>query len=314
MSSVKQFDHLRIPLDDIKLATNNFADSNLIGEGGFGNVYKGELVHGGEKNTVAVKLLNKKLGQGTPEYLQEISVLSRYKHTNLVSLLGFSDDGGVKTLVYKYLPKKSLDWHLKSPKLSWIERLSICIGAAQGLEHLHNPSSSKIKHRVLHCDIKSANILLDANWDAKISDLGFSKLALANQGIPYIISQPMGTLGYVDPVFVETALYHKESDIYSFGIVLFEVLTGMQAGRVSLPQLAQDNAISTIVLDCLQEQISPCCLNNFAKIAFQCLHRDLKRRPTISEIVNELKSIRLRQVSFYLEFSRFFFFGKNPYE
>ena len=204
MSSIKVFDHLRVPLEAIKRATNNFSEENYISRGGFGKVYRGELVFLGEQVTVAVKRLDPSLGQGTPEFWKEIMMLSRYRHENIVSLLGFSDEDGENLLVYEYLPNKSLDMYLSSSHLSWIQRLHICIGAACGLEYLHNPGGTT--HRVLHRDIKSSNILLDENWNAKISDLGLSKFGPANQQYTFLVSNTVGTIGYCDPLYVETGL------------------------------------------------------------------------------------------------------------
>ncbi|XP_024983141.1 putative receptor-like protein kinase At5g39000 [Cynara cardunculus var. scolymus] len=298
MSSIKEFEHLRIPLQDIKLATNDFGDDNYISRGGFGKVYKGELVHSRGHVTVAVKRLDTTLGQGTPEFWKEIMMLSRYRHDHLVSLLGYSDDGGENILVYEYVPNKSLDMYLSSTTLSWIQRLKICIGAARGLEYLHNPGSTT--QRVLHRDIKSSNILLDENWNAKISDFGLSKFGPANQEFTFLISHAAGTIGYCDPLYMDTGFLTKESDIYSFGVVLFEVLCGRLCyvnyndSRRFLSKLAQrcyeENEIHTIVHTCLQEQISPDCLDKFSTIAYRCLLRDRNDRPPIAEIIEQLET------------------------
>ncbi|KAJ9559396.1 hypothetical protein OSB04_014010 [Centaurea solstitialis] len=297
MSSIKEFEHLRIPLQAIKLATNNFGDDNYISRGGFGKVYKGELAHTGGQVMVAVKRLDTTLGQGAPEFWKEIMMLSRYRHKNLVSLLGYSDEDGESILAYEYLPNKSLDMYLSSTTLSWIQRLKICIGAARGLEYLHNPGITT--QRVLHRDIKSSNILLDENWNAKISDFGLSKFGPANQQHTFLISHVAGTFGYCDPLYVDTGYLTKESDIYSFGVVLFEVLCGRLCfanyddNRRFLSKLAQkcyeEKKIDTIVHSCLQEQISPNCLNKFSRIAYRCLHRDRKARPRIADVIKQLE-------------------------
>ncbi|KAJ9559428.1 hypothetical protein OSB04_014042 [Centaurea solstitialis] len=300
MSSIKEFEHLRIPLESIKLATNNFGEDTYISRGGFGKVYKGELVHSGSRVTVAVKRLDPTLGQGTPEFWKEIMMLSRYKHENLVSLLGYSDEGGENILVYEYLANKSLDMYLSSTTLSWIQRLKICIGSARGLEYLHNPGN--ITHRVLHRDIKSSNILLDENWNAKISDFGLSKFGPANQEFTFLISRVAGTIGYLDPLYMDTGFLTKESDIYSFGVVLFEVLCGRLCCLVNyndnrrfLSKLAQrcyeEKKIDTIVHSGLQEKISPDCLDRFSRIAYQCLRTDRKERPSIDEVIKQLEIV-----------------------
>ncbi|KAL8227519.1 hypothetical protein R6Q57_015103 [Mikania cordata] len=165
MAHVKQFEHLKVQLEAIQSATNNFADESCIGKGGFGKVYKGKIVGIDGNAMVAVKRLDRRLGQGDSEFWKEIMMLSLYKHTNIVSLLGFC---GEKILVYEYLPNKSLDLYLNNDKLTWIGRLKICIGAARGLAYLH--SAIGTQQRVLHRDIKSSNILLDDDMNAKISD------------------------------------------------------------------------------------------------------------------------------------------------
>ncbi|KAK9076910.1 hypothetical protein SSX86_005245 [Deinandra increscens subsp. villosa] len=305
MSITKEFDSLRIPLLDIKLATNNFGKSNCIGQGGFGKVYHGELVHSGQHVAVAVKRLDPRFGQGTAEFWQEIIVLSHYKHENIVSLLGFSNEADENVLVYEYLPNKSLDVHLGSTSLSWVDRLNICIGAARGLVHLHSSPGQVVLHR----DIKSSNILLDANWNAKISDFGLSSIIpTTNKEFPFHISHAAGTPGYCDPQHVSTGFLTKEIDVYSFGVVLFEVLCGRlctenhKDGYPTLSELAKScyerKLMRKIALDCLQDQISPSSLDKFSTIAYRCLQRDHTKRPSISEIIRELKVALACQVSF----------------
>ncbi|KAJ9559419.1 hypothetical protein OSB04_014033 [Centaurea solstitialis] len=299
MSSIKEFEHLRIPLQAIKLATNNFDGNNYISRGGFGKVYKGELVHFGKSVMVAVKCLNREFGQGNPEFWKEIMMLSRYKHENLVSLLGFCYEEGDSIIVYEYLPNKSLNMHLSSIDLSWIQRLKICIGAAKGLQYLHDPG--RTMQRVLHRDIKSSNILLDENWNAKISDFGLSNFGPANQEFSFLFTHPVGSFGYCDPTYVESGFLTKESDVYSFGVVLFEVLCGRLCivdyddNRRFLSKLAQscyeENRLETIVQDGLLEQMSKECLRKFSTIAYQCLNKDRTQRPTFAKIVTELEVV-----------------------
>ncbi|PWA78876.1 Protein kinase, ATP binding site-containing protein [Artemisia annua] len=207
----KQFEHLKIKLEAIKLATNNFADANCIGKGGFGEVYKGELVHSKGHTVVALKRLNRAFGQGDPEFWKEIIMLSLYKYDNIVSLLGFCDESGEKILVYEYASRRSLDLYLDSEDLTWTQRLNICIGAARGLAYLH--SSFGTHQRVVHRDIKSSNILLDENWNARISDMGLSKFGPANQQITFLVSDAVTGYG-LDPhqVSAETEGVNYEGD------------------------------------------------------------------------------------------------------
>ncbi|GJZ34992.1 kinase-like domain, phloem protein 2-like protein [Tanacetum coccineum] len=225
-SFVTEFKHLEIQLEEIKLATNNFDESKVIGGGGFGKVYAGELSHSqsGEKSLVAIKRLDRRYGQGDPEFLKEIRMLSCYRHENLISLLGFCCQGGEMILIYDYASRGSLGRYLNSADLTWTQRLRICLDAAKGLSFLHDPHGTQ--QRVLHCDIKSANILLDKNMAAKVSDFGLSKMGPADQQYSLLITGALGTPGYCDPVFLETYSLTKESDVYSFGVVLLEILSG----------------------------------------------------------------------------------------
>nr|GEX42863.1 receptor-like protein kinase HERK 1 [Tanacetum cinerariifolium] len=206
MALVKELEHLKISLDVIKLATNSFGAENFIGVGGFGKVYKGEISDNGRlTKTVAIKRLDRRHGQGDHEFLTEIMMLSRYRHKNLVSLIGFCDEDDEKILVYEYEFNGSLEKYLSSEELTWSRRLKICIGAARGLEYLHNPLGTQ--QRVLHRDVKCANFLLDQNWEAKISDFGLSRIGPANQEFTFLVSTVVGTLGYCDPLYAETVAY-----------------------------------------------------------------------------------------------------------
>ncbi|CAI9261121.1 unnamed protein product [Lactuca saligna] len=273
LSITKKFEHLKIPLEAIISSTNNFAESNCIGRGGFGKVYKGELhVHLKGQTTVALKRLDRTFGQGDPEFWKEIVMLSLYKHDNIVSLLGFCDDSGEKILIYEYASNKSLDLYLKSDDLTWVRRLKICIGAARGLAYLHNPAGTQ--QRVLHRDIKSSNILLDENWNARIADLGLSKFGPANQQYTFLVSNTVGTFGYCDPIYVETGLLTKESDVYSFGVVLFEVL----CGRLCISYHNKAQSFTEIV-----------------RKSYKQNKRDREQRPLMNEIVTALEMALIYQ-------------------
>ncbi|KAL4577638.1 hypothetical protein LXL04_013748 [Taraxacum kok-saghyz] len=307
MQRTKQFQHLKIQLEVIKSATNNFADDKCIGRGGFGKVYKGELLRSEGNIVVAIKRLDPRFGQGNPEFWKEIVILSLYKHENIISLLGFCDESNEKILVYEYASRKSLDLYLNNANLSWIQRLKICIGVARGLAYLHNPGVSQ--QRVLHRDIKTSNILLDENWNPKISDLGLSKFGPANQQHTFCISNVVGTIGYCDPLYIETGLLTKESDVYSFGVVLFEVLCGRlcisnkKGTDESLTSLVRQyyqlNKISEIIYGNIGHGMNPESLELFTTIGYQCLNRDLKERPLMSDVVNTLESALEYQVFKY---------------
>ncbi|GKC49715.1 kinase-like domain, phloem protein 2-like protein [Tanacetum coccineum] len=141
---MEQFDDLRIQLEEIISATNTFHKDNLIGNGGFGMVYKGELSRFREQGMVAFKRLNRRYGQGETEFLKEITMLSRYRHENLISLLGFCNEGDEMILAYEHASNGSLDCHLESPSLTWTRRLKICLQAAEGLRYLHDKELSTV--------------------------------------------------------------------------------------------------------------------------------------------------------------------------
>ncbi|PWA82585.1 jacalin-like lectin domain-containing protein [Artemisia annua] len=295
---------LKIRLEEIKLATNNFAVNNLIGQGGFGRVYKGQLKSSsGETDTdVAIKMLDVKYGQGQHEFGTEILLLANYKHNNIVSLVGFCDEEGKKALVYKHEAHGSLDMYLaKTDLISWEQRLRICLGAAHGLEYLHGSDGAR-GHRVIHRDIKSSNILLDANWEAKISDFGLAKLGLTSQetsGSSVIYTNAAGTLGYLDPQYQKTGILTKESDVFSFGMVMLEVLSGRLGivdchdERRFLQEWAktcyQAGELDKLIIPDLLKQMNSLSLEKFSKIAFECLNDDRKKRPTMTSVVHELK-------------------------
>ncbi|XP_042755787.1 putative receptor-like protein kinase At5g39000 [Lactuca sativa] len=310
MSLIRESQHLHVPFRDIKFATKNF--TTLIGSGGFGYVYKGELSLSGKLTSVAVKRLpnnNNHSGQGLKEFLTEIQLLSRYKHPNLVSLLGYCDEDDEKILIYEYASYGSLDRYLSMSNttfpLTWKQRISICIGAARGLDYLHNHVAEN--HRVIHRDIKSANILLDHNWKAMISDLGLSKIGRANENESYLITNVAGTHGYCDPVYMKTGILTKESDVYSFGVVLFEVLCGrpcfmnVDGEERFLPKLAQTcyerGNLNDIIDHDLKKQMASDSLNMVSKIAYQCLQNDRKQRPSMGLVVEKLeKALDLQEV------------------
>ena len=291
----KDLDHLRIPFQDIKVATKNF--TTIIGEGGYGPVYTGKLLFSGNLTFVAVKRLPSISfsGQGLKEFLTEIHLLSRYKHPNLVSLLGYCEEGNEKILVYEYAKYGSFDKHLKTAcQLTWKQRLNICIDAARGLDFLHNHIGAH--HRVIHRDIKSANILLDQNWKAMISDFGLSKIGRTKENDTYLITNAGGTLGYCDPVYINTGILTKKSDVYSFGVVLFEALCGRLffmdvVGEERLYVLRarrcyKEGKLNEIMDLNLKDSES---VKEFSDIAYKCLDDDPEERPSMDLVLWKLE-------------------------
>nr|XP_043611742.1 uncharacterized protein LOC122583401 [Erigeron canadensis] len=325
----KNLDHLRIQLSDIKLATRNFAETNLIGSGGYGMVYRAELDHYDSRNSiyreekdrdvwpkmrsiVAIKrILDAKGKQG---FYEEIETLTNCKHQNIVSLLGFCDEDPHMILVYELVSNGSLEDYLESTTnsiyLTWAQCIHICLDIARGLDYLH--SSTKDKPTILHRDIKSANVLLDNNWNAKIADFGLSKRRPMNQKRSTIMTNMLaGTEGYIDPEYKATGKLKKESDIYSFGIVLFEIMSGRLAYDKSF-YVGEEKGIPSLArrLFCegkLKEMVDPNLkqaygnifminrgldqnsLDTFSKIAYQCIEESQSKRPTMGTVISELE-------------------------
>ncbi|KAL8241769.1 hypothetical protein R6Q59_012071 [Mikania micrantha] len=276
---------LHIPFQEISSATDEFNEKNIIGKGGYGNVFEGISEKHGR---IAVKRLNPSCGQGDHEFKMEINLLSKYKHKNIASLLGFCVDHGEKILVYKFESKGSLDKHLKDQDLTWIQRLQICHGAACGLAHLHD-SNPGFQSGVYHRDVKSSNILLDDKWTPKISDFGLSRVG---SKASFVISNPCGTPGYLDPYYENVGYLTKKTDVYSFGVVLWELVCGRSAQHASFTNLVkvhyQRKSLDKIIPPYLYKQIVPVSLVTFAEIANQCL-KDLEERPTMKDVMEQLQ-------------------------
>ncbi|KAL4582339.1 hypothetical protein LXL04_006886 [Taraxacum kok-saghyz] len=289
----------RFTFAEIKSATNNFDKSLVISRGGFGEVYKGRIKIG-SVSEVAVKRLHSMSNQGAHEFEAEIQVLSKLRHSNLVSLVGFCNEGKEMALVYEFMPNGTLEENLHQPDsyLSWLQLLKISIGAARGLDYLHVGTSTQ--HGVIHCDVKSSNILLDANFDAKIADFGLAKIGLIER--THVSTAVKGTFGYKDPNYFYTGKLTTSSDVYAFGVVLFEVLTGKKAVDSTLDEEQWSLAVwalhqikvgklNNIIDHRLIGQISKKCLKEFARIAGHCLNTRPKQRPTMAEVVFKLESI-----------------------
>ncbi|XP_028793476.1 receptor-like serine/threonine-protein kinase SD1-7 [Neltuma alba] len=209
----------------IMTATNNFSNENQLGQGGFGSVYKGLLDNGLD---IAVKRLSQGSRQGTQEFKNEIKVIGRLQHRNLVKLLGYCIHKGERMLIYEYLPNKSLDFFLFDSNhrmsLDWDTRFHIIFGIARGLLYLHQDSRLKIIHR----DLKASNVLLDATMNPKISDFGMARIFGEDQ-LEAKTRQIVGTYGYMSPEYVMIGQYSVKSDAFSFGILLLEIISGKRS-------------------------------------------------------------------------------------
>ncbi|XP_076910959.1 putative receptor-like protein kinase At5g18500, partial [Bidens hawaiensis] len=296
-------DSLQIPLEEIKLATNNFSQKNFIGGGGFGNVYKGEVANGNETTTIVAKRLDRTRGQGEGQFLMELEILFDYKHDKIISLEGYCNEDGEKIIVCEYASKGSLDSHLNNVSLTWSKRLRICIDIARRLAFLHD-RTDPAQEMVIHRDIKSANILLNADWKAKISDFGLSVITSINQEEVHDV---VGTIGYVDPQYVHTGFFSEKSDIYSLGVVLFEILHGSVIYRRDynqthltriLEHIHEEEKLGSIVFEDIKGQIDPKSLSTFRVIVSQCLDNDREKRPTAKEVLQQLEESLKFQVSY----------------
>ncbi|XP_024958935.1 probable serine/threonine-protein kinase At1g01540 [Cynara cardunculus var. scolymus] len=198
---------------EIQQATNDFDESLVIGHGGFGKVYKGNIVNGSDIVVAAIKRYDTMSYQGAAEFRTEVRMLSRLRHNNIVSLIGYCNYENEMNLVYEYMPNGALHDHLHilGTPLSWLQRLKICIGVARGLQYLH--TGEGIKGGVMHRDVKSSNILLQESWEAKITDFGLSKVDPTNQSKPYLSTSVKGTFGYMDPDYYNNGRLTRKSDV-----------------------------------------------------------------------------------------------------
>ncbi|KAJ9563281.1 hypothetical protein OSB04_008441 [Centaurea solstitialis] len=213
---------LQIDFKTIEAATRNFHEDNKVGEGGFGGVYEGVLPNG---RKIVVKRLSKGSGQGAQEFKNEVMLLAKLQHRNLVRLLGFCLEAEEKILIYEYVPNKSLDYFLFDPtkqgQLDWTTRCKIIGGIARGMLYLHEDS----RLRIIHRDLKASNILLDEEMNAKISDFGMAGIFCVNQ-TQARTNRIAGTFGYMSPEYAMHGKFSMQSDVFSFGVLVLEIISG----------------------------------------------------------------------------------------
>ncbi|GLT32658.1 hypothetical protein SLA2020_073080 [Shorea laevis] len=281
--------------EELALATNGFSDANLIGQGGFGYVHKGVLSNG---KVVAVKQLKAGSGQGDREFCAEVEIISRVHHRHLVSLVGYCITGERRMLVYEFVPNNTLKFHLHGnggAVMSWRSRVRIALGAAKGLAYLHEDCHPKIIHR----DIKAANILLDESFEAKVADFGLAKFSLDLES--HISTRVMGTFGYLAPEYACTGKLTEKSDVFSFGVVLLEMIAGRHPvdrtqdeyvvdwARPLLSQFLETGNFDALVDPRLEKDYNSSEMARMIACAAACVRHSAKLRPQMSQVVRALE-------------------------
>uniref|UniRef100_J3ME91 non-specific serine/threonine protein kinase n=1 Tax=Oryza brachyantha TaxID=4533 RepID=J3ME91_ORYBR len=287
----------RFSYEELTGITSNFSRDNVIGEGGFGCVYKGWL---GDGRCVAVKQLKAGSGQGEREFQAEVEIISRVHHRHLVSLVGYCVAEHHRMLIYEFVPNGTLEHHLHGrgvPVMDWPTRLRIAIGAAKGLAYLHEDCHPRIIHR----DIKSANILLDYSWEAQVADFGLAKLA--NDAHTHVSTRVMGTFGYLAPEYASSGKLTDRSDVFSFGVVLLELITGRKPvdqsrplGEESLAEWARPVLADAVELGDPSELVDPRLegayhpgeMMTMVEAAAACVRHSAPKRPRMAQVMRAL--------------------------
>ncbi|XP_020683490.1 probable leucine-rich repeat receptor-like serine/threonine-protein kinase At3g14840 isoform X1 [Dendrobium catenatum] len=323
-NDLRGLETISFSLRQIQAATSNFSSSNKIGEGGFGSVYKGRLADG---TVIAVKQLSSKSSQGNQEFVNEIGMISALQHPNLVKLYGCCIEGNQLLLVYEYMENNSLARALYGPeqyqlKLDWSTRHQICVGIARGLAYLHEESMLKIVHR----DIKATNVLLDIDLNPKISDFGLAKLD--EKGNTHISTRIAGTIGYMAPEYATRGYLTEKADVYSFGIVALEIITGKcvssymnedQYHLLDVAHLAKEKEdLLSLVDKRLENQYNQVEAVGMIRVAILCAHSSPAHRPLMSSVVKMLTG-EISIPDFVPDPYRFrdslgYGFGENPHE
>ncbi|ERM96558.1 hypothetical protein AMTRI_Chr09g36670 [Amborella trichopoda] len=283
-------------LKQLLQATNNFHNDNKLGEGGFGSVYWGRTSDGSE---IAVKRLKSMTAKAEMEFAVEVEILGRVRHKNLLGLLGFYAGGEERLIVYDYMPNHSLITHLHGPKgaealLDWPRRMNIAIGSAEGLAYLHHEANPHIIHR----DIKASNVLLDSDFQPKVADFGFAKLI--PEGVSHLTTRVKGTLGYLAPEYAMLGKVSESCDVYSFGILLLEIISGRKPieklpggikrdiGQWATP-FYEKGDLHQIIDPRLRSSFDRAQLKVAIEVAMRCIESTPELRPTMIEIVDTLK-------------------------
>ncbi|CAJ1951775.1 unnamed protein product [Sphenostylis stenocarpa] len=284
--------------EELARATDGFSDANLLGQGGFGYVHRGILPNGKE---VAVKQLKAGSGQGEREFQAEVEIISRVHHKHLVSLVGYCITGSQRLLVYEFVSNNTLEFHLHGrgrPTMDWPTRLRIALGSAKGLAYLHEDCHPKIIHR----DIKAANILLDFKFEAKVADFGLAKFS--SDVNTHVSTRVMGTFGYLAPEYASSGKLTDKSDVFSYGVMLLELITGRRPvdktqtfmedslvdwARPLLTRALEEDDFESIIDPRLQNDYDPNEMARMVACAAACTRHSAKRRPRMSQVVRALE-------------------------
>ncbi|KAJ1688009.1 hypothetical protein LUZ63_019399 [Rhynchospora breviuscula] len=274
---------------ELKEATNDFDMKLKIGEGGYGSVYKGVL----HCTTVAIKILRPGGTQGEKEFYQEVEILRKVRHPNIVTLIGGCPE--MRALVYEYIPNGSLEYYLSASKgkkpLSWRSRIQIASNICSALIFLHSTKP----HGIAHGDLKPANILLDSNFQAKLSDFGTSRQLMKTDYTStahHLTEHPKGTVAYIDPEYLCTGEMNPQCDVYSFGVVLLQLVTGKSATNIikSVHEAVHNNVLNKEVDASAKWPYDKAI--KMAKLALYCCNATKKNRPSLStEVWSEIESL-----------------------
>ncbi|KAK4360550.1 hypothetical protein RND71_019502 [Anisodus tanguticus] len=291
------FSQSQFTYEELAKATDGFSQANLLGQGGFGYVHKGVLTDG---RIVAIKSLKAGSGQGEREFQAEVEIISRVHHRHLVSLVGYCIANGQRMLVYEYVDNKTLEFHLHGkgqPVMDWETRLKIALGSAKGLAYLHEDC----QHRIIHRDIKAANILLDLNYEALVADFGLAKLTSDNN--THVSTRVMGTFGYLAPEYASSGKLTEKSDVFSYGVMLLELITGKRPvdpsnmmedslvdwARPLLTRALEEGIYDELVDAHLEGNYDTAELHRMIACGAASIRHSSKRRPKMSQIVRALE-------------------------
>lgn len=291
------FSQSQFTYEELAKATDGFSQANLLGQGGFGYVHKGVLNDG---RVVAIKSLKAGSGQGEREFQAEVEIISRVHHRHLVSLVGYCIANGQRMLVYEFVDNKTLEFHLHGkgqPVMDWETRHKIALGSAKGLAYLHEDC----QHRIIHRDIKAANILLDLNYEALVADFGLAKLTSDNN--THVSTRVMGTFGYLAPEYASSGKLTEKSDVFSYGVMLLELITGKKPvdpsnmmedslvdwARPLLTRALEEEKYDGLVDPRLEGNYNTDELHRMVGCAASSIRHSAKRRPKMSQIVRALE-------------------------